>query len=219
VNGSKKYLPLKYPWYSGNMQQKEVTMKRIKSLKEMLIRMRDLSDLMVDLGYASILQDDLELAQQVNKIKREIRDLTYEMRISAIYAAKGLSKEEIPQIASLLQIGVAVKEISDGIDDMVEIVSRGVHPIVKAAYRRDTIIKMMIIEKGSRIEGKSLEKARIPEETGFLIKAIKRKEGWIFEPESKAILKSGDIIFLKGKDVAIRKMVEYAKAKKRKNNK
>ena len=194
-------------------------MKRIKSLKEMLIRMRDLSDLMVDLGYASILQDDLELAQQVNKIKREIRDLTYEMRISAIYAAKGLSKEEIPQIASLLQIGVAVKEISDGIDDMVEIVSRGVHPIVKAAYRRDTIIKMMIIEKGSRIEGKSLEKARIPEETGFLIKAIKRKEGWIFEPESKAILKSGDIIFLKGKDVAIRKMVEYAKAKKRKNNK
>jgi len=194
-------------------------MKRIKSLKEMLIRMRDLSDLMVDLGYASILQDDLELAQQVNKIKREIRDLTYEMRISAIYAAKGLSKEEIPQIASLLQIGVAVKEISDGIDDMVEIVSRGVHPIVKAAYRRDTIIKMMIIEKGSRIEGKSLEKARIPEETGFLIKAIKRKDGWIFEPESKTILKSGDIIFLKGKDVAIRKMVEYAKAKKRKNNK
>ncbi len=194
-------------------------MKRIKSLKEMLMRMRDLSDLMVDLGYASILQDDLELAQQVNNIKREIRDLTYEMRISAIYAAKGLSKEEIPQIASLLQIGVAVKEISDGIDDMVEIVSRGVHPIVKAAYRRDTIIKMMIIEKSSRLEGKSLEKARIPEETGFLIKAIKRKDGWIFEPESKTILKSGDIIFLKGKDVAIRKMVEYARAKKRKNNK
>ena len=194
-------------------------MKRIKSLKEMLMRMRDLSDLMVDLGYASILQDDLELAQQVNNIKREIRDLTYEMRISAIYAAKGLSKEEIPQIASLLQIGVAVKEISDGIDDMVEIVSRGVHPIVKAACRRDTIIKMMIIEKSSRLEGKSLEKARIPEETGFLIKAIKRKDGWIFEPESKTILKSGDIIFLKGKDVAIRKMVEYARAKKRKNNK
>ncbi|HHE04943.1 MAG TPA: hypothetical protein ENL19_02645 [candidate division WOR-3 bacterium] len=145
--------------------------------------------------------------------------MTYEMRISAIYAAKGLSKEEIPQIASLLQIGVAVKEISDGIDDMVEIVSRGVHPIVKAAYRRDTIIKMMIIEKSSRLEGKSLEKARIPEETGFLIKAIKRKDGWIFEPESKTILKSGDIIFLKGKDVAIRKMVEYARAKKRKNNK
>ncbi|MCD6399522.1 hypothetical protein J7L85_01895, partial [candidate division WOR-3 bacterium] len=191
----------------------------IKSLKEMLMRMRDLSDLMVDLGYASILQDDLELAQQVNNIKREIRDLTYEMRISAIYAAKGLSKEEIPQIASLLQIGVAVKEISDGIDDMVEIVSRGVHPIVKAAYRRDTIIKMMIIEKSSRLEGKSLEKARIPEETGFLIKAIKRKDGWIFEPESKTILKSGDIIFLKGKDVAIRKMVEYARAKKRRNNK
>ncbi|OYD15228.1 hypothetical protein CH333_06160 [candidate division WOR-3 bacterium JGI_Cruoil_03_44_89] len=194
-------------------------MKRIRSLKETLIRMRDLSDLMVELGYSAILQDDIELTREVNKIKREIRELTYEMRVSAIYAAKGLSKDEIPQVASLLQIGVAVKEISDGIDDMVEIVARGVHPVVKAVYRRDTIMKRMIIEKGCRIEGKSLEKAKIPEETGFMIRAIRRGDDWIFEPGAKTVLKPGDIIFLKGKDVAIRKMTEYAKTKKEKTAK
>jgi len=191
-------------------------MRRIKSLKEMLIKMRDLSDLMVEMGYASLLQDDIELAGEVNKIKRRIRELTYEMRISAIYAAKGLSREEIPQIASLLQIGVAVKEISDGIDDMVEIVARGVHPIVKAVYRRDTIIKRMIVEKGSKIEGKSLKEAKIPEETGFMIKAIRREDDWFFEPGAKRILKAGDVLLLRGKDVAIRKMVDYAKTKKEK---
>lgn len=194
-------------------------MRRIKSLKEMLIKMRDLSDLMVEMGYASLLQDDIELASEVNKIKRRIRELTYEMRISAIYAAKGLSREEIPQIASLLQIGVAVKEISDGVDDMVEIVARGVHPIVKAVYRRDTIIKRMIVEKGSKIEGKSLKEAKIPEETGFMIKAIRRGEDWFFEPGAKTILKAGDVLLLRGKDVAIRKMVDYAKTKKEKREK
>jgi uncharacterized protein with PhoU and TrkA domain len=188
-------------------------MKKIKPLKDMLIRLRDLSDLMIELGYAAILQHDAELALEVEAIKQEIRELTYEMKISAIYAAKGLSKEEIPQIASLLQIGVAAKEISDGMDDMVEIVSRGVHPIVEAAYRRDTIIKKMIVEKGCKIEGKSLEKTKIPEETGFMIRAIRRGGDWIFEPAAKTVLKTDDVIFLKGKDVAIRKMVEYAKAK------
>lgn len=188
-------------------------MRQVKPLKDMLVRMRDLSDLVIELGYAAILQHDMELADEIDSINEEIRDLTFDMRVSAIYAAKGLSTKEIPQIASLLQIGVAAKEISDGVDDMVEIVARGVHPIIEAAYRKDTIIRKMVVEEGCAIAGKSLEKAQIPEETGFVIRAIRRQGDWIFEPAAKTVLKSGDILFLKGKDVAIRKMVEYAKAK------
>jgi uncharacterized protein with PhoU and TrkA domain len=196
------------------MCHKEAAMKKIESLKEMLIKMRDLTDLMIELGYAAILQHDTELAEEVDLIKEEIRELTFDMRISAMYAAKGLSTDEIPQIASLLQLGVAVKEISDGMDDMVEIVTRGVHPVIEAVYRKDTIIKKMVVEEGCKIENKSLEKAKIPEETGFMIRTIKRQKEWIFEPTSKTTLKKGDTIFLKGKDVAIRKMVEYATSKK-----
>ncbi|HEC78532.1 MAG TPA: hypothetical protein ENI34_05235 [candidate division WOR-3 bacterium] len=198
-------------------------MKGIKSLKEMLIKMRDLSDLLIELGYAALLQDDLTLIEEITRIKNEIKELTYEMRISTIYAAKGLSKNEILQLASLLQIGVAVKEISDGIDDMIEIIARGVHPIIEAAYRRDTIIKKMIVEEGSSLADCSLEKAKLPEQTGFTIRAIRRGNKWIFEPVGKTILKPDDVLLLKGKDVALRKMAEYAKAKKKekktKNNK
>lgn len=194
-------------------------MGRIKSLKEMLIRMRDLSDLMIELGYAAILQHDMELADEVDRIKGEIRELTYEMRVSAIYAAKGMSHKEIPQIASLLQIGVAVKEISDGMDDMMEIVARGVHPVVEAAYKKDTVIKMMMVEEDCTIAGKSLEKAEMPEKTVFVIRAIRRLGDWIFEPDAKTVLKAEDVIFLKGKDVAIRKMMEYAKTTKKKEEK
>jgi len=194
-------------------------MKRVQALKDMLIRMRDLSNLMIELGYAAILQDDIELANEVTKIKKEIRELTYGMRISAIYSSKGITKKEIPQIASLLQIGVAVKEISDGMDDMVEIVSRGVHPVIEAAYRRDTMIKAMQVEEGCKIEGESLSKARIPEETGFTIKAIRRGKHWIFEPTSKTVLKQDDLIFLKGKDVTITKMAEWTTAPKKEETK
>ncbi|MCD6277854.1 hypothetical protein J7J69_06395 [candidate division WOR-3 bacterium] len=191
-------------------------MRKGKNLKEMLVRLRDLTDLMVELGYAAILQDDRELAQEAQRLRDEIREVAYNMRILTIYAAKGLPRKDVEQLSSLLQIGVAVKEISDGIDDMVEIVSRGVHPIVQAAYRRDFIMKVMDVEEECPVDGKSLEKARIPEETGFFIRAIRRGDDWIFYPNSKTVLKKGDRIFLKGKDVAIRKIQSYVKKTEKK---
>ena len=191
-------------------------MRKGKNLKEMLVRLRDLTDLMVELGYAAILQDDRELAQEAQRLRDEIREVAYNMRILTIFAAKGLPRKDVEQLSSLLQIGVAVKEISDGIDDMVEIVSRGVHPIVQAAYRRDFIMKVMDIEEECPVDGKSLEKARIPEETGFFIRAIRRGDDWIFYPNSKTVLKKGDRIFLKGKDVAIRKIQSYVKKTEKK---
>ncbi len=191
-------------------------MRKGKNLKEMLVRLRDLTDLMVELGYAAILQDDRELAQEAQRLRDEIREVAYNMRVLTIYAAKGLPRKDIEQLSSLLQIGVAVKEISDGIDDMVEIVSRGVHPIVQAAYRRDFIMKVMDVEEECPVDGKSLEKARIPEETGFFIRAIRRGDDWIFYPNSKTVLKKGDRIFLKGKDVAIRKIQSYVKKTEKK---
>jgi len=191
-------------------------MRKGKNLKEMLVRLRDLTDLMVELGYAAILQDDRELAQEAQRLRDEIREVAYNMRVLTIFAAKGLPRKDVEQLSSLLQIGVAVKEISDGIDDMVEIVSRGVHPIVQAAYRRDFIMKVMDIEEECPVDGKSLEKARIPEETGFFIRAIRRGDDWIFYPNSKTVLKKGDRIFLKGKDVAIRKIQSYVKKTEKK---
>ena len=191
-------------------------MRKGKNLKEMLVRLRDLTDLMVELGYAAILQDDRELAQEAQRLRDEIREVAYNMRVLTIFAAKGLPRKDVEQLSSLLQIGVAVKEISDGIDDMVEIVSRGVHPIVQAAYRRDFIMKVMDVEEECPVDGKSLEKARIPEETGFFIRAIRRGDDWIFYPNSKTVLKKGDRIFLKGKDVAIRKIQSYVKKTEKK---
>ncbi|HDI82860.1 MAG TPA: hypothetical protein ENF18_03595 [candidate division WOR-3 bacterium] len=174
-------------------------MRKGKNLKEMLVRLRDLTDLMVELGYAAILQDDRELAQEAQRLRDEIREVAYNMRVLTIFAAKGLPRKDVEQLSSLLQIGVAVKEISDGIDDMVEIVSRGVHPIVQAAYRRDFIMKVMDVEEECPVDGKSLEKARIPEETGFFIRAIRRGDDWIFYPNSKTVLKKRGQDFPQGK--------------------
>ncbi|MCK4234172.1 hypothetical protein KAX75_07065 [candidate division WOR-3 bacterium] len=190
-----------------------------RNVKEILVKMRSLSQLMVDIGFAAIMEDDVDLAHEAAKIKRELKDLSYNLRIESLMVSR-LSRNterEIPQIANLLQIGVATKEISDGIDDLIEIVIRdvGVHPVINLAYRREIRTMKLVVEKNSILDGKKLRQVEIDDVTGFNIIAVRRGDEWITEPEGSTKIVADDVLIIKGKDVSIRKVQEYVKEKKK----
>lgn len=190
-------------------------MAKRRNLKEILVLLRDYSQLMVDLGYAAVLEDNLEMAQEAFRIKSEIRELDYELRKEALMVARlSRAKDDIPQIANVLQIGVAIKEISDGIDDLIEIAIRnvGVHPIIKIAYsRRDIRTTRHEVGRESKLDGKKLEEAEIDPKSGFKVIAMRRGDEWTLCPPGSKKLQSEDILIIEGNDVAIRKMQEYVK--------
>lgn len=199
-------------------------MERSRNLKEILIRLRNLSQLMVDLGYAALMEDSFELAQEAIRVKAEIRELSYDLRKEALMVARFSrnSKEDIPQIANILQIGVAIKEMSDGIDDLIEIVIRnvGVHPIIKMAYIKKEMRTMRFeVEEDSRLDDKKLEDVTLDIKTGFKVVAIRRGEKWILNPHGKTSVKKGDVLIVEGRDISIRKMQEYVKGKKKEEKK
>jgi uncharacterized protein with PhoU and TrkA domain len=195
-------------------------MAKTKNLKEILILLRKYSQLIVDLGYAAVLEDNLELAQEAFRLKAEIRELDYQLRKEALMVARlsRAAREDIPQIANILQIGVAIKEISDGIDDLIEIAIRnvGVHPIIKIAYsRKDIRITRHEVGPESKVDGKQLEEIEIDPESGFRVIAVRRGDEWILDPPKAKKVQSGDILIVEGNDLAIRKMQEYVKGKKK----
>jgi uncharacterized protein with PhoU and TrkA domain len=199
-------------------------MAKTKSLKEILILLRKYSQLIVDLGYAAVLEDDLELAQEAYRVKTEIKELDYQLRKEALTVARfsRSAKEDIPQIANILQIGVAIKEISDGIDDLIEIAIRnvGVHPIIKIAYsRKDIRITRCEVGEGSKLDGKKLEEIKVDADAGFRIIAVRRENEWTLDPPGGKKVQSGDVIIIEGRDTAVRKMQEYVKSKKKETNK
>ncbi|MCK4395801.1 hypothetical protein KAW96_04305 [candidate division WOR-3 bacterium] len=188
-----------------------------RTVKEILVKMRSLSQLMVDLGFAAIMEDDVELAHEAAKIKRELKELSYELRIEALMVSRlsRSTRKEIPQIANLLQIGVAAKEISDGIDDLIEIVIRdvGVHPVIHLAYKREIRTMKLVVEKNSLLDGKRLKEVELYDRTGFNVIAVRRGDEWITEPDGNTKIIGDDILLIKGKDVSIRKVQEYVKLK------
>jgi len=195
-------------------------MAKTKSLKEILILLRKYSQLIVDLGYAAVLEDNLELAQEAFRVKAEIKELDYQLRKEALMVARlsRAAREDIPQIANILQIGVAIKEISDGIDDLIEIAIRnvGVHPIIKIAYsRKDIRITRHEVGPESKVDGKKLDEIEIDPKSGFKVIAVRRGDEWILDPPKAKKMQSDDVLIVEGNDLAIRKMQEYVKGKKK----
>jgi uncharacterized protein with PhoU and TrkA domain len=195
-----------------------------KSLKEILILLRKYSQLIVDLGYAAVLEDNLELAQEAFRVKAEIKELDYQLRKEALTVARvsRAAREDIPQIANILQIGVAVKEISDGIDDLIEIAIRnvGVHPIIKIAYsRKDIRTTRHEVGAGSKLDGKKVEDIEVDPKSGFRVIAMRRGNEWILDPPGARKIQDSDVIIIEGNDTAVRKMQEYVKGTKKEKKK
>lgn len=61
-------------------------------------------------------------------------------------------------------------------------------------------LENVTVEKKSSIKEKTLREAKIPEKTGLIILAIRKKEGdnWIFNPNSDELLELGDIMVVLG---------------------
>jgi uncharacterized protein with PhoU and TrkA domain len=199
-------------------------MARTKNLKEILILLRKYSQLIVDLGYAAVLEDNLELAQEAFRVKAEIKELDYQLRKEALMVAhvSRAASEDIPQIANVLQVGVAIKEISDGIDDLIEIAVRnvGVHPIIKIAYsRQDIRITRHEVGPESKVDGKKLDEIDIDPKTGFKVMALRRDTEWFLDPPKGKKLQEHDVLIVEGNDVAVRKMQDYVKGTKKETKK
>ncbi len=171
----------------------------IRNAKEILEELRRISQIIVDLGYSAILQNDKDLAIEANRLKRKINDLSYEIRLSIIYASKGAwtTREEIEQLASVLQVGVAAKEISDGVEDLIAIVIRGkgVHPILRSVFGREYKMQLIQIpEDAKKISFRTLD---IPED--ITIEYIRRGDEIEFGPiETISEMAPGDTILLSG---------------------
>ncbi len=182
----------------------------IRNAKEILEELRHLSQIIVDLGYSAILQDDKDLALEANMLKRKINELSYEIRLSIIYASKSAwtTRTEIEQLASVLQVGVAAKEISDGVEDLISIVIRGkgVHPILKSVFGRDYLMKLVEIPEEKREFTMGLLK--IPEEVD--IEYVRRGDHIIFGPLDDSFkIKGNDTILISGSPIEVNKLLEH----------
>lgn len=106
------------------------------SVRETLILMKDISELMIDLAYSAALFGNRELAEEVMELERKIDTLVYVLNMNLMLAAR--DKEDAETLAGVAKVGSLTNSISDAAADIAGMVLHGIeiHPIVREVFQR-----------------------------------------------------------------------------------
>jgi len=162
------------------------------------VELKDTSELMIDLAYSSLMLNSKELAEEVQRLEECVDKLHTEFELLAL--TSDFKKEEASGFLGLIRLGVATEKIADAAAEIAEVVLRGIepHPVLKIAIREaEETVTQACVTEGSPLIDKTLKEARVHEETGLWILAIKRGEKSL-RPKSDAKIQLGDVLIASG---------------------
>jgi len=181
-------------------------------VRDLLIEMKDLSELMIDLAYSAALFDSPALAEEVMEMESHIDTLTYLLNMNVMIAAR--DAEDAESLVGVTKVARATDKISDAAADIATIVLQGIgiHPIIREAFGKvEERLTRVKVKPKSILAGKQLEELELAAKMGVDIIAIRRNKKWIIDPEEKETIQGGDVLIIRGAPQGIEEIEGVAK--------
>lgn len=169
-----------------------------EEIVERLVELKDTSELMIDLAYSSLLLNNRELAEEVQRLEERVDKLHTDFELLVLKSE--FKKEEAKGFLGLIRLGVATEKIADAAAQISEVVLRGIepHPVLQLSIREaEETVAYVPVTKNSQLVDKTLVEARIPEETGMWILAIRRGNRYV-RPKPDSKIEAGDVLIASG---------------------
>jgi uncharacterized protein with PhoU and TrkA domain len=169
------------------------------TVKGLLAEIKDSSELMIDLAYASVFFSDSDLAKEVARLEERMFDDLRALRKLVILAAR--SPEDAEHMAGVLEIASAVEKIADAAEDIAHVVASGLGIIddLRTDLRHaDEIVSRIKVREESSAVGRSLRELSMPVEIGIWVIATRRGGDWDLDPGADYVVASGDALLVKG---------------------
>lgn len=150
------------------------------------------------MAYSSLMLNSRELAEEVARLEEYVDRLHTDFELLAL--TSDFTKDEASGFLGLIRLGVATEKIADAAAEMAEVVLRDIepHPVLKLAIKEaeETVVQACVTAN-SLLINKTLKEARVQEETGMWIYAIKRGEKSM-RPKPGSKIQLGDILIASG---------------------
>ncbi len=189
--------------------QGEHNLSELERAVDILIEMKNLSEVAVGLAYSALLYYDAGLAREVVAIEDEMDEMRYRLERWILLAASHV--EDSSRLRGLLHLATASETIADCAMEMVWVVENGeeVHPVLSAAVgESDEIVLKLTVSPGSPADGKTLESLRIETETGMYALAVNRGGRWTYRPRDTYMLRGGDSLLVTGAPEGLEPLAE-----------
>ncbi len=163
-----------------------------------LVELKDTSEMMMDLAYSALLLNSRYLAEEVRLLEDKVDRLHTEFELLVLSSRVG--SQETRGLLGLIRMGVVTERIADAAAEIAEVVLRGgePHPVLRMVIQgAEETVETAELGEGSLLKGKTLNEARIPEETGMWVLVVKRGDRWI-RPRPDLVLQVGDVVIASG---------------------
>ena len=176
---------------------------------DVLIEMKNLSEVAVGLAYSALLYYDAGLAREVVAIEDEMDEMRYRLERWVLLAARQI--EEPSRLRGMIHLATASETIADCAQEMVWIVEKGeeVHPVLSVAIgESDEVVLKLNVAPGSPADGKSLGSLRLETETGMHALAVNRGGRWTYRPRDTYVLRGDDSLLATGAPEGLEPLAE-----------
>ena len=185
--------------YSKKTYDSEDKIESLENAADLIIQMKNTSELAVGLAYSAVLFHSEDIAYEVQLLENQMDNMKNQLESLILESAKLVKDTNC--LRGLLSLGISSEIISDAAYEIADIVLRNIelHPVFVLAVREsDEVISLVDVKKSSDVAKKTLGSLKLETETGMFVLAIRRKDRWIYHPDSKTVIDAGDSLIVKG---------------------
>jgi len=183
--------------------------------EDVVLEIKDKSELMIDLAYSSLLYNNKTIAEEVYDLENLIDDLYEKIQRDLL---ENVSKQEISVDSALIimKLARAGEEIADAAQEIADVQLRDVerHPIITMSLKEsDEVFTRVMVHPNSVLCGKTLGQLKLGSETGMTVIAMRHKNRWLYGPNKRTQIDAEDILFAKGPEDGEKHLMELAEGK------
>ena len=187
-----------------------------ENVKELVEEVKNLSELMLDLAYSSVLFESKDIAKEVKLLHSRLEEMEEKIYLHLFAASRGRPTKKMISVIDLVESGKWVALAARNLSNMI-IEGSALHPVIKEALKEsDESITKAIVTRNSILYNKTIGEFRLRTEMGIQIIAIRRGDRWIFDPKKHTEIKEGDILIGVGPSSSCNKLRKVAIGKVKK---
>ncbi len=175
-----------------------------RTVKDILVEMKDTAELLIDLSYSAVLHRNEELAAEVIRLESRMDVLEMRARMQLMMAAR--NPDDTEELAPVMGIITAADLISDAAGDIAKIILEeiGLPEAMRTALPEATeTLVQAVVARDSPAADRTLEDIDLESETGVRVIAIRRGDDWLLNPGPTTEIRADDVAFLRGPEEAV----------------
>jgi uncharacterized protein with PhoU and TrkA domain len=189
------------PFWEPPVPPEDGTLSDLDRAVDVLVEMKNISEVAVGLAYSALVFRDQGLAAEVCHLEDRLDEMKDRLEVWVLRAAA--ETIDPSPLRGLLHVAQAAEDIGDAAQQMVWLIEQGeeVHPILNIALgEADEVVVRMPVAAGATADGATLGELQLNTDPGFHILGVRRGGQYLYRPRGSVKLQADDEIIATGPD-------------------